>query len=105
MRTLIEDSSESVKIEAFAESLKVLASPYMSKTEKSMLLSTIQSLFLHQGSLIEQPRLMKNLVEPFAQLFGSRLNSNHINYLAYPKRDIAKEVADEYYPFKPKLQT
>jgi hypothetical protein len=70
MQTLTEDGSESVKIEAFAESLKVLASPYMSKTEKSMLLSTIQSLFLQQGTLIEQPRLMKNLVEPFAQLFG-----------------------------------
>jgi hypothetical protein len=30
------------------------------------------------------------------------MHSNHINYLAFPKRDIAKEVADEYYPFKPK---
>lgn len=97
-------SDDHVKVEVFSEVLKVLLSPFMRKSEKVLLLMTVQQLFLDHGALMSEYELMKHIVEPFTTFYGVQMYNNAISDLVQPKRDIEKEAYASC-TFKPQANT
>ena len=94
---------EKVRVEIFAEVLKVLLNPVIGKSEKVKILQSIQQLLQQKSEPISEETVINEIIDPFVLLCGSLLHyESVIGNLVNKKRDLLYQAYSQC-TFKPVL--
>ena len=99
----IHSDEDKVRVEIFAEVLKVLLNPVIVKSEKVKILQSIQRLLQQQSEPISEETIINDILDPFVLLCGSLLHyESVIGNLVNKKSDLLYQAYSQC-TFKPVL--